>query len=255
MIEKKQKETKTQFGLVGRNISYSFSRNYFTSKFEKLNLKDHSYINYDIPRIEEFPSIFSDSTEGITGLNVTIPYKLKVIDFLDEIDPIAREIGAVNTIKVLSNGRLKGFNTDVFGFQNSLFPLLKPHHKKALILGSGGASKAVVFALKKLDIEYLIISRSPSNAKEISYAEIDEKIISEYHIIINCTPIGTHPNINNKPNLPYQFITSNHLLYDLIYNPNITAFLKEGQAKNSAIKNGLEMLELQAEKAWEIWTQ
>jgi shikimate dehydrogenase len=186
-------------------------------------------------------------------LNVTIPYKEQVLDFLDEIDDDAAEIGAVNTIKITHN-KLKGFNTDIYGFEESLKPFLQKHHTKALVLGTGGASKAVIFVLKKLAIDYLIVSRNPVN-DQISYQNITKKILKSHTIIVNCTPIGTFPKIDLCPDIPYQYITNNHLLFDLIYNPSKTKFLSKGEAKGAIISNGLKMLELQAEKSWKIWNQ
>lgn len=241
-----------KFGLVGKNISYSFSKKYFVEKFQKLGLNSYKYDNYDIPEIEEFPFILYQREDDFQGFNVTIPYKQSIIKYLDEVDEDARKIGAVNTIKVTDDNMLIGYNTDVHGFQKSLKPLLQKHHKKALILGTGGASKAIAYALNKLDVEYEFVSRSASE-NSLLYSILSQKIIEEYTIIINCTPLGTHPNIEDAPNIPYEFITDKHLLFDLIYNPSETKFLKEGKKRGAIIKNGLEMLELQAEKSWEIW--
>lgn len=240
------------FGLVGRNISYSFSRGYFKKKFNELGLKHHFYENFDLPEISKFPSIFT-STQNIKGLNVTIPYKEEIIPFLDEIDESAQIIGAVNTIKIEKNG-LKGFNTDAYGFQKSLEPYLKKHHKKALILGTGGASKAIAFVLNQLGIEFSFVSRS-GKKDGFTYEALNDELIKEHTLIINCSPVGTFPNIEEKPALPYHEIGHHHLLFDLIYNPTKTSFLKAGQANGAAICNGLRMLELQAEKAWEIWNR
>lgn len=247
----KEKKSKL-FGLLGKNISYSFSKGYFTEKFSKLGLQKHKYENFDIQKIEEFRDVLS-SYKNLKGLNVTIPYKELIIPFLDKLDSTAEKIGAVNTIKFTKRGNLKGYNTDAFGFENSLMPLLKNHHKKALILGTGGASKAVAFVLKKNDIKYKFVSRNPSGKKEISYDDVTETILNDYRIIINCTPLGTSPNTDFYPKIPYQFLTENHLLYDLIYNPSVTVFLEKGRQKGATIKNGLEMLQLQAEEAWRIW--
>ena len=245
-------EKKSKFGLLGKNISYSFSSGYFTKKFEKLNLKKHKYVNFDIPEIKDFPSIIEE-TPNLKGMNVTIPYKEEVIQYLDKLDETAKEIGAVNTIKFTKRGDLKGYNTDIFGFENSIKPFLKKHHKKALILGTGGASKAVAYAFKRNDIKFKFVSRNPSEKNQISYKDLSEEILEEYTVIVNCSPIGTFPNVNDAPKIPYQFITDKHLLFDLIYNPEETAFLKKGKEKGAAIKNGYQMLELQAEEAWRIW--
>jgi shikimate dehydrogenase len=248
------KQTQTahmkNFGLLGKNIDYSFSRGYFKTKFEneKLNC---SYDNFDLESIEDFESLKTSDIE-ITGLNVTIPYKQVVIPYLDAIDSEAQEIGAVNTIKI-ENGKLTGYNTDHYGFENSLKPHLKSHHKKALILGTGGASKAVAFALKKLGVHFEYVSRTQSPDVKYNYETLAIEGIDKYQIIINCTPLGTFPDIHKSPEIPYENINSNYLLFDLIYNPEETLFLKQGNAKNATTLNGLEMLRLQAEKSWELW--
>ena len=241
------------FGLVGRNIEYSFSRSYFAEKFQKLGLSNHEYVNFDISKIEVLPGILSERKENLIGFNVTIPYKKDIISLLDEVDDTAKSIDAVNTVLIANNGRLKGFNTDIYGFKKSFLPLLKPVHQKALILGTGGASRAIEFVLNKLNIEHKFVSRNPSEENQITYSELTNELMNEFKIIINCTPLGTHPDIDKCPDIPYQFLTSDHLLYDLIYNPAETTFLKKGKQVNATIKNGLEMLELQAERAWEIW--
>jgi shikimate dehydrogenase len=241
-----------RYGLVGKNISYSFSENYFSEKFQKLGLSELKYENIDIPEIDEFPFVLYQKEDDFRGFNVTIPYKQAILKYLDDIDDIAKEIGAVNTIKMTESNELIGYNTDIYGFQKSIEPLLRSHHKKALILGTGGASKAVAFGLKQLDIETKFVSRSVSD-NALQYSLLDKSILEEYTVIINCTPLGTYPNIEEKPDLPFQFITEKHLLYDLIYNPSETTFLKEGKQAKAITKNGLEMLELQAEKSWEIW--
>ena len=241
------------FGLLGKNISYSFSRGYFTKKFEKLGFTNHKYVNFDIQNIEEFPSIIKENKKNLKGMNVTIPYKEEVMQYLDKLDKTAKKIGAVNTIKLTKKGNLKGYNSDVVGFENSIFPFIKKHHKRALILGTGGASKAIAYALKKNGIKFKFVSRNPKNKKEISYQDLTQKVIEKHQIIINSTPVGTSPNIENSPNIPYKFITKNHLLYDLIYNPKVTAFLSKGKEQGATIKNGYEMLELQAEESWRIW--
>lgn len=244
-----------RFGLVGKNISYSFSRGYFSEKFEALNLSNHVYQNFDLENIEEFPAVFEDFSEELLGMNVTIPYKEKVGAYLDEIDEDAKEIGAINTIKILKSGKRLGYNTDVYGFQNSIAPLIKEHHKKALILGTGGASKAVAYAFKKLNIEYKFVSRIPKNDSQISYESISEALLSEFTIIVNCSPLGTSPDVHLCPDIPYEGIANKHLLYDLIYNPAETTFLRMGKENGAVVKNGLQMLELQAEKSWEIWNE
>ena len=242
------------YGLLGKNISYSFSRGYFTDKFEKLKLKKSKYVNFDLQNIEDFPSII-DENEHLKGINVTIPYKEEIIPFLSKIDKTAKKIGAVNTIKFTKRGNLKGYNSDVVGFENSLIPLLKKHHKRALILGTGGASKAIAYALKRNDIKYKFVSRNPEGKKEISYNSLTQEVVEKHTIIINSTPLGTFPDIDKCPNIPYQFITHNHILYDLIYNPAISTFLSKGNENEAITKNGLQMLEMQAEESWRIWNQ
>lgn len=239
------------FGLVGRNIEYSFSRRYFSEKFKALHLEHCSYVNFDIPEISNFQDIIAKNPT-LCGLNVTIPYKEVVIPFLSELSAEARQIGAVNTIEIKPEG-LKGHNTDCFGFEQSIRPYLKDHHKKALILGSGGASKAVAFVFRKLGIEHLLVSRNPTKS-EISYSDIGETLLNDYLIIVNATPIGTFPKVSLKPDLPYQYLSPKHLLYDLVYNPLETAFMSNGRQRQATAINGLKMLELQAEKAWEIWS-
>lgn len=241
----------SKFGLIGKDIGYSFSKSYFTNKFESEGLP-HTYQNFDIECIDKFIDIIKDIKE-LKGLNVTIPYKETVIPFLDKLDKKAKEIGAVNTIKITEDGTLNGYNTDYYGFKKSLEPYLKKNHKTALILGTGGVSKAVAYTLKKLGIEYNYVSRTVSNTATYTYENITEEIIENHHIIINCTPLGTYPKTNVCAPIPYDAITESHLLYDLIYNPEETKFLTIGKLKGATICNGLEMLELQADKTWKIW--
>ena len=243
---------RTKFGLLGKDISYSFSRKYFSEKFEKLGLNNFKYSNLDIPEIEEFPFLLYHREDEYQGINVTIPYKESVMRYLHEIDEEAKIIGAVNTIKVTNDNKLFGYNTDFYGFQKSIEPFIKDHHKKALILGTGGASKAIAYALQKMNIAYKFVSRSVAEDKFL-YSMLNQQVLEEYTVIINCTPIGTFPNVDESPNIPFEFITEKHLLFDLIYNPEQSKFLKEGLKRGAAIKNGYEMLELQAEKSWEIW--
>ncbi|MBI9040704.1 shikimate dehydrogenase [Lutibacter sp.] len=245
-------DNRFKFGLIGKDISYSFSPTYFAEKFKKLGLENHKYFNFDIPEIEEFPFILYHREHEFKGLNVTIPYKESILRYLNEIDQEAKEIGAVNTIKITDDNKLIGYNTDVYGFQKSIEPVIKKHHKKALILGTGGASKAVNFAFKKMGIEVKFVSRNVSD-NALLYSLLTKEILEEYTIIVNCSPVGTHPKVDEAPNIPYQFINENHLLFDLIYNPSETKFLKEGKSRGATIKNGNDMLELQAEKSWEIW--
>lgn len=243
---------RNKFGIIGKNISYSFSRKYFLEKFKIMGFDNYQYYNFDIPEIEEFPFILYQRKEDFGGLNVTIPYKETIIKYLDEVESEAQKIGAVNTIKVTDDDQLVGYNTDVYGFQKSIEPLLKNHHKKALILGTGGASKAIAYVFNKLNIAYKFVSRKEVE-NMLTYEMLSAEIMNEYSIIVNCTPIGTHPNIEDAPAIPYQYLSNEHLLYDLIYNPAETKFLQEGKKHGASIKNGLEMLELQAEKSWEIW--
>lgn len=253
MTEEEKRTSKKIFGLLGKNISYSFSSGYFSEKFTELNLNGYSYLNFDLESIQQFHELLNKHM--IHGMNVTIPYKEEIIDFLDEIDQEAKEIGAVNTIKFSTDGKLIGFNTDVYGFRKSIASLLEDHHTKALILGTGGASKAIAYALNSLGIATVFVSRTPNGLKEISYMELTSSLMASFTLIINCTPVGTFPETNLYPAIPYQYITSKHLLYDLIYNPSQTEFLKKGKNQGAVIKNGLEMLQLQAEKSWVIWNQ
>jgi shikimate dehydrogenase len=209
------------------------------------------YLNFDIPKIEDFRKILTEN-ENLKGLNVTIPYKQEILPFLDQLDPVAAQIGAVNTIVFLQNGKLKGFNTDYFGFVEAIKPLLPKGRKKALILGTGGASKAVSFGLKSLGIDFSFVSRQKSDFA-LTYEELDQKIIEENLIIVNCTPLGTYPEIEFYPKIPFQFLTKNHLVLDLIYNPKMTKLMQISAEKGATVSNGLKMLELQAEKAWKLW--
>ncbi len=248
-----QETIQKRFGLLGRNINYSFSRGYFTDKFKNEKLENCSYENFDIPEITAFAQIIANNT-NIKGMNVTIPYKEVVIPYLDKLSKKAAKIGAVNTIKFTKKGKLKGYNTDYYGFMKSLSPLLQPHHKRALILGTGGASKGVAFVLEELGIEYTFVSRE-AKPKAIEYSQINADTFNKYQIIINSTPIGTSPNIEACPAIPYEYFTKQHIAYDLIYNPAETQFLKNAKEQGAKIKNGLDMLVFQAEKAWEIWNK
>ncbi|MBT8177839.1 MAG: shikimate dehydrogenase [Eudoraea sp.] len=246
----KTRGIKRNFGLIGRNIHYSFSRGYFREKFRRLGLQGHDYSNYDLADIAEFPALTRENPD-LSGLNVTIPYKEAVIPYLEALDPVATAIGAVNTIKFTPEG-LIGFNTDAYGFQQALLPLLKPNHIQALILGTGGASKAVAYVLRKQEISYCYVSRKPQG-DQLAYQDLTPSIMKEYTLLINCTPLGTWPDVDAKPAVPYDLMSPKHLLFDLIYNPEKTAFLSEGEKRGTVISNGLKMLESQAEKAWEIW--
>ncbi|WP_179346355.1 shikimate dehydrogenase family protein [Winogradskyella ursingii] len=248
-----QKKSKYKFGLVGKDISYSFSRGYFAEKF-KIEKLPHTYENFDLQSIEELIPIIK-STSNLKGLNVTIPFKEAVIPLLDGLNKKANAIGAVNTIKITDENKLIGYNTDYYGFKNSLVPHLKNHHEKALILGTGGASKAIAHALKKLKIKFSYVSRSEKKGVKFIYSDLSNEIIRAHQIIINCTPIGTFPNIESCLDIPYEGITDKHILYDLIYNPAETKFLQYGKSKGASIINGAKMLKLQAEKSWEIWNK
>jgi len=239
-----------KYGLIGRNIAYSFSMAFFSTKFEQEKRKD-TYHNFDIENIAQLTQIL-ESEKEIKGLNVTIPYKEDVIPMLDRVDKEAKKIGAVNTIKVLKDGRLAGYNTDHYGFAQALSSFLPLTEKTALILGSGGSSKAIRYVLEAMDFDYKIVSRTPSD-KGLSYEDLTQEVMEGHCLIVNCTPVGTFPNIQDCPDIPYQYITNKHMLFDLIYNPRETEFLKRGFAKGAKVSNGLKMLEYQAKKAWAIW--
>ena len=243
-----------KYGLLGYPLGHSFSRNYFNQKFEAERI-DAEYLNFEIPEIKEIKNVIKENPE-LNGLNVTIPYKEQVIPYLDDLDEDARLIGAVNVIKfskgLFGKVKLKGYNSDIIGFKQSIEPLLKEHHRKALILGTGGASKAVFQGLKQLGVASTFVSRK---AKEycITYEEITPKVMEQYTVIVNTTSLGMYPNVNACPDIPYDLLTSDHLLYDLLYNPDETLFMRKGKEKGAVVKNGLEMLLLQAFAAWEIW--
>jgi len=242
-------------GLIGKSISHSFSKPYFEEKFLKEQRSDCSYQNFDIENLDGLMNIISEHT--LSGLNVTKPYKEAVIPLLHELDETAKAINAVNCIKITyTNGipYLKGYNTDFYGFAQSIKPFLEPIHQKALILGTGGASKAVYYALKQVGIEVYYVTRGEKKAGYyFNYTDLNEYVLKAFKLIVNCTPLGMYPNNNAKPEIPYHYITPEHLLYDVIYNPPLTEFLTEGKAQGATVINGLNMLKLQAEKAWEIW--
>ncbi|UZO80464.1 shikimate dehydrogenase [Aquimarina sp. ERC-38] len=239
------------FGLLGKNIGYSFSKGYFTEKFKNENISAQ-YVNFDIQNINEVREVLK--TEELKGFNITIPYKQEIFPFLSKLDPVAKEIGAVNVVKVAPDGNLTGHNSDYYGFKESLQPLLHKKIKKALILGTGGASKAIAYALTSLQITYTYVSRNPGQ-NQIAYTDLTEELINQHHLLINCTPLGTFPNITDCPDIPYQFIGKQHILYDLIYNPETTTFMQKGIDQGATVSNGLQMLILQAEKSWDIWEQ
>ena len=242
-----------KYGLIGYPLGHSFSMGYFNEKFKNEAI-NAVYENFEIPDIQDITTVIG-SNPDLAGFNVTIPYKEKVMDYLDYIAPEAAEIGAVNVVKVTHNGEravLKGFNSDVVGFVNSIKPLLRPLHKKALVLGTGGASKAVEYGLRKLGLETIKVSRTEKD-NTITYGQVTPELLSEYKVIVNCTPCGMAPHFDECPNLPYDSIDDSFLLYDLIYNPEETLFLRKGKEEDATVKNGLEMLLLQAEEGWNIW--
>jgi len=244
------------YGLIGYPLGHSFSRKFFTEKFATEGI-DAQYLNFEIPSIEEFPNIIKNNPT-LRGLNVTIPYKQQVMQYLDDISEEAKAIGAVNVVKcqlstVNCQLHLTGYNSDVIGFVESIKPLLKPHHKKALILGTGGASKAIRYGLeKKLGMKTLFVSRSAREGM-ITYEEVTAEVLREYEVIVNCSPVGMYPHVDECPALPYESMNENNLLYDLVYNPLETLFMKKGAAQGATVKNGLEMLHLQAIASWEFW--
>ncbi|MBR2238134.1 MAG: shikimate dehydrogenase [Prevotella sp.] len=242
-----------KYGLIGYPLGHSFSVNYFNQKFadEGINAK---YINFEIPTVDQIIEVVSANPE-LKGLNVTIPYKERVIEFLDQLSPEARAIGAVNVIRVTHEGgkiRMKGFNSDVIGFTQSIEPMLENYHKKALVLGTGGASKAICYGLKNLGLETVCVSRY-ERPKTICYKDITPEVVKEYNVIVNCTPLGMFPKTAQCPQLPYEALDEKNILYDLVYNPDVTLFMKKGAERGAQVKNGLEMLLLQAFVSWEMW--
>ena len=242
-----------KYGLIGYPLGHSFSIGYFNEKFANENI-DAQYINFEIPSIDNLVEVLSSNPQ-LRGLNVTIPYKEQVIRYLDSISPEAQAIGAVNVIRVSQKGNqtfLRGFNSDVIGFTKSIEPLLERYHRKALILGTGGAAKAVDYGLKSLGLETQMVSRS-SKTGAITYDDVKAETIEEYNILVNCTPLGLYPNVDLCPTLPYNAMNSRTLLYDLLYNPDETLFMRKGREQGATVKNGLEMLLLQAFASWEFW--
>ena len=240
---------KSFYGLIGKPLTHSFSPAYFREKFERAQI-EADYTAYTLNTIEDLPRLLKDHPE-LQGLNVTIPYKTAVIPYLQALSKEAEYIGAVNCITI-RNGKLTGHNTDWLGFRDSLKPLLKSHHTQALLIGNGGAAKAVAYTLRQLGLKYRIVSRG-NDSNSLSYKEITPGLLQEYTVLINTTPLGMYPDEDRAPELPYDHLTDRHLLYDLIYNPAETLFLKHGASRGAAIKNGLEMLERQAEASWDIW--
>lgn len=241
----------TKFGIIGYPLGHSFSKGFFTEKFARESI-DAQYLNFEIPDVAMLPDVLRNNPE-LRGLNVTLPHKQAVIPLLDEMSKEAKEIGAVNVIRV-RNGKLKGFNSDIIGFTNSIKPLLMPHHKKALILGTGGASKAIRVGLNRLGIEWTYVSRSPREGM-ITYEDITAETLQAYTVIVNCSPVGMFPNVAQAPDIPYDCLSDKHLLFDLVYNPEETLFMKKGRAEGATVKNGLEMLHLQAIASWDFWNE
>ena len=239
------------YGLIGAKLGHSFSKDFFSKKFAKEGISAE-YRNFEIDNIEKFSDIIE---YGVYGLNITIPYKEQVIDFLDKIDPIAEKIGAVNVVKIVRNAdnlETIGYNSDIVGFTESIRPLIENHHKKALILGTGGASKAVIEGLKLMNVKSQLVSRT-KRPNTITYSELSSNLLEEYTIIVNTTPLGMFPNTDSFPDIPYEFLSNKHLCYDLTYNPEETRFLKLSRDNGAKTKNGLEMLILQALESWRIW--
>lgn len=251
-----------EYGLIGLTLGHSFSRNFFIKKFQQEGI-DAQYLNFEIPDIGCLADILRKHP-NLEGLNCTIPYKESILPYLDDITPEAREIGAVNVVKIqrdenytsgrcMDGIRLTGHNSDIIGFTNSISPLLKPHHRKALILGTGGAAKAIRTGLEKLGINCTYVSRK-GGENRLTYKEVSPDTLQEYHVIVNCSPVGMFPHTDEAPDLPYGALSPDHLLYDLIYNPEMTMFLQYGAQHGTVVKNGQEMLELQAVASWDIWT-
>ena len=241
----------TKFGIIGYPLGHSFSRGFFTEKFAREGI-DAQYLNFEIPDVGMLRDVLRDNPE-LRGLNVTLPHKQAVIPLLDELSDEAREIGAVNVIRV-RDGRLKGFNSDIIGFTESIKPLLKPHHQKALVLGTGGASKAICVGLNRLGLEWKYVSRTPREGM-ITYQDITTETLQEYEVIVNCSPVGMFPKVDQAPAIPYEYITPRHLLFDCVYNPEDTLFMQKGRAQGATVKNGLEMLHLQAIASWRFWNE
>lgn len=244
------------YGLIGYPLDHSWSKNYFEQKFANLGLTDHQYHLFPLPLVKDLVHLVRN-TPQLMGLNVTIPFKQSVLKYLQSLDKAAEEIGAVNCIRIHRQGEdpiLMGYNTDVFGFESSIKPMLKPLHSKALILGTGGSAKAVSWVLQKLGIGHLFVSRRPHDCNQVSYGFLEPSVLREYHLIINATPMGMYPDTGVAPALPYEALTPEHLLFDLVYNPVETEFLKIGKQYGAQTVSGLEMLHIQADKSWEIWS-
>lgn len=247
---------KDKYGIIGYPLGHSASQTFFNNKFREEGI-NAEYFKYQIPDISDFPDVIRSNPE-LRGMNVTIPYKELIIPYLDELDEDTRRIGAVNVIRFIREGgklKLKGYNSDLVGFQESIRPLLKEHHRKALILGTGGASKAIAQGLKNLGLEYIFVSRTKRRENTILYNELTEQVMSDYTVVVNTSPVGTFPDVDEYPDIPYHLISDKHLFYDLVYNPPLTKFLEKAADRGAEIKNGEEMLRLQAVAAWEIWNR
>ena len=246
-----------KYGLIGYPLRHSFSIGYFNEKFQAENI-DAEYVNFELPDIKNFMEIV-DENPNLCGLNVTIPYKEQVIPYLDELDKDTAKIGAVNVIKIIRQAKgktkLVGYNSDIIGFTQSIEPLLQPHHRQALILGTGGSSKAIYHGLENLGVESLFVSRTKKGHNTVTYDDLTPEVMRTHTLIVNCTPVGMYPKVDFCPPIPYDCLTSEHFLYDLLYNPNETLFMKKGRMQGAQVKNGLEMLLLQAFAAWEIWNR
>ena len=237
------------FGLIGSKLEHSFSESYFSEKFKSEGISDVQYSLFELEKVSDVLSLIA--LQKLEGFNVTIPYKEEILPLLDELSPEAREIQAVNTVKIV-NGKLIGYNTDTVGFKKSLAAVFKPHHERALILGTGGASKAIAFTLQQLGVEIKMISRTPAE-DELGYHDLNKYVLKHFPLIINTTPLGTFPEADKCPDIPYEHLTSKNFLYDVVYNPEQSLFLRKGKLKGAATLNGYRMLVLQAEKSWEIW--
>ncbi|MEI6190225.1 MAG: shikimate dehydrogenase [Chitinophagia bacterium] len=242
-----------KFGLIGYPLTHSFSEGYFANKFAQENIADAQYVNFPIDSIQKFLALWEDPL--LAGLNITIPYKKEVLVYLNEMSEVVQQMQACNCIKK-QNGKLIGYNTDVIGFEKSLQPFLKPHHQNALILGTGGAAAAVEYVLSQLGIHYVFVSRNntpQTSQPTFSYEDLNASIMSKHTLIINTSPVGMFPNTQEAPSIPYELLTTQHHLYDLVYNPAETLFMAKGLAKGASVQNGLDMLHIQAEESWKIW--
>ena len=240
-----------RYGLIGYPLTHSFSQKYFSDKFAKLGIIDYVYENHQLSNISELKTLL-ETQKGLRGLNVTIPYKKEALSFLTDASEVVNSIGACNCIDIRGD-QLTGYNTDVIGFEKSITPYLRSHHTHALVFGTGGASAAVAYVLGKLNIPFQYVSRSGS-ASALSYGDVTEEVLSTHHLLINTTPLGMYPNVNDNPDIPYQYLTAEHHLYDLVYNPPETKFLEKGRLQGATTQNGHEMLIIQAEESWRIWT-